>query len=759
MAGDQREPTKERLQNKLTDSDGVKDELDLFHIQVSANNSPDAHMDQLAQEVLDTNQAVSVDKGIETFVGLAAPDSLRKSSSLADMDLAPQDIKDAIQLTTVGVWMQLMGPVLFAAIAEQHPDRKTTWFDETKVGQTLEWFDITRPALLQPLIDKYKIALSPAMKNVLALLSADNATMPLFVQEYIKSEYAPTIAVMKTSLEHLTRAYTEELNWWGAMNVSEESYPRSKDNKMDVVWQPPLVPVDLSTPSDNTSVSADDDIPVLIDGSQTTDPVLPSSVEIPVIISSDDSQQWQRGSSSETWAWWIPLRKDLKGAAAKRTTASDLWWSWSWRWYGTWPLQYTQSGPDQFGKASWWEDAAVYAASVWAIVGWLAISAWIRRKLLWTTPATVNTAPTTTPPTTPPTTTTPWNTQTQGFFRRRWPWLATAAWLWGAGLYYFTKWKKPAASSTWNPAPLPAQDWETSGAEHTHDHSDHNHDDTHTHTHDESAASADEGSDIPVARPTVEWQTTWTTWTASTESSTDDRGEDLSSELAENTSELDVSFLESKHASVTDIYKKLSLQHWYKTDQQALIVDTIEQKMYVVKDSKIQKEYDISTAYNIADDGTVKPNAPQWISSVVWSNGMPAGVLEITGSRWKNAEKDKVLVAAGKNKDWNPIHKVTTEVADPSKSNQITSRILYLGGKEESTKTVRSRWIYIHGTNQENLIGQPASNGCIRMKNDDIIELSAQITWPILVGITNPTDYGYVLTADKGDWKRWYKKE
>ena len=33
------------------------------------------------------------------------------------------------------------------------------------------------------------------------------------------------------------------------------------------------------------------------------------------------------------------------------------------------------------------------------------------------------------------------------------------------------------------------------------------------------------------------------------------------------------------------------------------------------------------------------------------------------------------------------------------------------------------RKIYIHGTNEEGLIGKPASHGCIRMKNKDIIEL------------------------------------
>ena len=33
------------------------------------------------------------------------------------------------------------------------------------------------------------------------------------------------------------------------------------------------------------------------------------------------------------------------------------------------------------------------------------------------------------------------------------------------------------------------------------------------------------------------------------------------------------------------------------------------------------------------------------------------------------------------------------------------------------------RYIYIHGTNHEEDIGEPASHGCIRMRNADLVEL------------------------------------
>lgn len=58
----------------------------------------------------------------------------------------------------------------------------------------------------------------------------------------------------------------------------------------------------------------------------------------------------------------------------------------------------------------------------------------------------------------------------------------------------------------------------------------------------------------------------------------------------------------------------------------------------------------------------------------------------------------------------------------------ITTRILWLKGLEPGINTGEGvdsyeRYIYIHGTPEEDKIGKPASHGCVRMKNEDIIEL------------------------------------
>ena len=60
---------------------------------------------------------------------------------------------------------------------------------------------------------------------------------------------------------------------------------------------------------------------------------------------------------------------------------------------------------------------------------------------------------------------------------------------------------------------------------------------------------------------------------------------------------------------------------------------------------------------------------------------------------------------------------------DSTAADLVLTRILWLGGLDPQNQNTLGRYIYIHGTNHENLIGQPASHGCVRMTNADIIEL------------------------------------
>jgi len=71
----------------------------------------------------------------------------------------------------------------------------------------------------------------------------------------------------------------------------------------------------------------------------------------------------------------------------------------------------------------------------------------------------------------------------------------------------------------------------------------------------------------------------------------------------------------------------------------------------------------------------------------------------------------------------------------------ILTRILWLCGKEPgfnrwgSGDTMR-RYIYIHGTPDTTQLGQPGSHGCIRMNNEDMIELFDSVEAGVSVEIT-----------------------
>ena len=89
-----------------------------------------------------------------------------------------------------------------------------------------------------------------------------------------------------------------------------------------------------------------------------------------------------------------------------------------------------------------------------------------------------------------------------------------------------------------------------------------------------------------------------------------------------------------------------------------------------------------------------------------------------------------------------PIQHYSLFSVDAQKGNLITSRILRIRGLEPGKNSGSGcdsydRYIYIHGTNHENRIGQPFSGGCIEMCNKDIIELYNLVDSGDLVWIDN----------------------
>jgi hypothetical protein len=83
--------------------------------------------------------------------------------------------------------------------------------------------------------------------------------------------------------------------------------------------------------------------------------------------------------------------------------------------------------------------------------------------------------------------------------------------------------------------------------------------------------------------------------------------------------------------------------------------------------------------------------------------------------------------------------KRTGEIAEADVGEHlIVGRILWLQGAqpgfnqgkdlEGNVVDSKARYIYIHGTNDIANIGKPVSQGCIRMKPDDVIHLFAQVS-------------------------------
>jgi L,D-transpeptidase YbiS len=95
----------------------------------------------------------------------------------------------------------------------------------------------------------------------------------------------------------------------------------------------------------------------------------------------------------------------------------------------------------------------------------------------------------------------------------------------------------------------------------------------------------------------------------------------------------------------------------------------------------------------------------------------PTGLFRIYKRIGENAPSGTIFVG-----------RIPVEEPPASGDDLITSRILWLDGMETENANTKERYIYIHGTNQEGLIGQPLSHGCVRMRNEDIIKLFEMVT-------------------------------
>ncbi len=121
------------------------------------------------------------------------------------------------------------------------------------------------------------------------------------------------------------------------------------------------------------------------------------------------------------------------------------------------------------------------------------------------------------------------------------------------------------------------------------------------------------------------------------------------------------------------------------------------------------------------------------VSTSRFGVGSKEGSFKTPTGKFRIAEKIGNGLAAGTVfKSRRPV-KATKKLL--REEDLVMTRILWLDGLERRNANTHDRYVYIHGTNHEDKIGMPASHGCVRMKNADLLELFERVKVGTLVEI------------------------
>lgn len=159
-----------------------------------------------------------------------------------------------------------------------------------------------------------------------------------------------------------------------------------------------------------------------------------------------------------------------------------------------------------------------------------------------------------------------------------------------------------------------------------------------------------------------------------------------------------------------------------------LVIDIAQQTLILYQHNKKMDQYTVSTAKNgigSRQDSGCTPLGKHLIAKKI---GASEPINTVFIGRVPTGEiYDAELGKQHPDRDW------------------ILSRILWLSGMEEGVNKgsnsqggcdTYQRYIYIHGTPDSEPMGVPLSHGCIRMRNEDIIELFDQVEAGTSVVIT-----------------------
>ncbi len=158
--------------------------------------------------------------------------------------------------------------------------------------------------------------------------------------------------------------------------------------------------------------------------------------------------------------------------------------------------------------------------------------------------------------------------------------------------------------------------------------------------------------------------------------------------------------------------------------QQVVLIDVTKQELLWIENNQIAGRWIISTA-------------EAGIGSRKGSNQTPLGVHRLAQKIGDGAQLGAVFKAR---QNTGRVAKILTAPGARSGEDNVTTRVMWLDGLEPGLNkggAVDSyqRFIYIHGTDEEGRLGAPASHGCIRMRNQDVVDLYDRVREDTLVVI------------------------
>ena len=169
-----------------------------------------------------------------------------------------------------------------------------------------------------------------------------------------------------------------------------------------------------------------------------------------------------------------------------------------------------------------------------------------------------------------------------------------------------------------------------------------------------------------------------------------------------------VSKKENLKPKLKALYNDLRSRYPVEDGEYVLIALGDYQKLFLISgnsmDIFIRKEYYVSTGKEGFGAERLKGKTPAGIMKI----GIKAGNDAAIGSVFQSLRFTGKVV---------PINYSSNDSSHPF----MTTRIMELVGVEDQNRHFNT--IKIHGTNKEGLIGLPDSSGCVRMRNNEIIEL------------------------------------